>query len=267
MMILGRPVSDKAEGIISAIEQKLSKPVKYEFTDPAKTSCYGQCDPWRPEAYYIYSKESLFDITKKNRINIPFETNILHELTHLCQIEEGFPHTATKVNKQVFTNKVLYDELGSVFASSILDLNVDFRLKQSGYTSEYFYKNRMAHAEKMARKRGFSLAKSDIDFVQYACQLMCLNLVYAGTEMDNLLELYRAKNPALVNCVFKISSEILNISYYDAESCFRSLVFLFDAFNLWNTHQIIYQSTRYNLLKDVRANYPDIHTLEPFQQS
>lgn len=258
MIILGKSISDKTAAIISEIEKQLSKPVQYLFTDTSKTSSFGQCDPWPPEAYYVFSKQALFNIAKKNQVNIPFETNILHELIHLCQIERNFPHTGTQTNLITLANTALYHELGSNIASSILDLNVDFHLKQLGYTSEYFYKNRIIRADKIGRKIG---ELSEIDFVCYACLLMCLNISYAGPEMDNLLKLYKEKVPNLFFCVKEISSEISNIGYQDAESCFRSLVFLFDALNLWRTHQIYYRGAVYNSLEPVRADYQDIHIL------
>lgn len=152
MNILGKELSEKTASLIKEITQCLSRPVEYRFTDPSKTSSYGQCDAWQPDTYYIYCKESLLSAEKKNQINIAFETNLLHELYHLCQIEEGFPYTRTRCTSVTVTNQNYYDNLGSLFVSSILDLNVDFRLKQNGYTSSYFYNQRIIRAEKIIRK-------------------------------------------------------------------------------------------------------------------
>ena len=59
MNILGKELSEKTASLIKEITQCLSKPVEYRFTDPSKTSSYGQCDAWQPDTYYIYCKESL----------------------------------------------------------------------------------------------------------------------------------------------------------------------------------------------------------------
>lgn len=68
MNILGKELSEKTTVLINEITQHLSKSVEYRFTDPSKTASYGQCDPWQPDAYYIYCKESLLSTTKKNQM-------------------------------------------------------------------------------------------------------------------------------------------------------------------------------------------------------
>lgn len=261
MDILGKTVSEKTATIITEIEQRLRKPVKYQFTDPAKTKSFGQSDPWKPDAYYVYSKEALFNLTKKSVINIPFETNILHELMHLCQIEEGFPHTATIHTPQTLSDIDAYDNLGAMIVSSILDLNVDYRLKAYGYNSKYFYDHRINRAFKTIRRK--FTCDDDISFVYYALMLSFLDIVCGRDVMTRLLQEYRQKNQGLFNCVTTLSPEISAIGYNDAESSFRSLAFLFDTFNLWVTHELTYQNTTYHSTDEVRANFPGIHTLEP----
>ena len=108
MNILGKEISEKTASLISEIEQHLSKPVVYRFTDPSKTPSYGQCDPWQPDAYYVYCKETLLSVTRKKQVNIAFETNLLHELSHLCQIEENFPHTRTRNTPMTALNQAYY---------------------------------------------------------------------------------------------------------------------------------------------------------------
>lgn len=243
MILLGKPISSNTEALILEIEGSLKKPVHYAFTDPKKTSSFGQSDPWQPDSYYVYCKESLLNLTKRNQPNIPFETNILHELFHLCQAEEGFPYTGTKYNKMTEGNMDFFDRMGSLFSSTILDLDVDFRLKSNGYSSEYFYKNRIKRAEKLIMK-GVTCSTND-DFVQYACMLTCLNLQYRNSEMDNLLNLYQKKIPNLVFCILKMSEEISKIGYNDAVSTFNSLCYLFDSFNLWASHVVYFNGTTY----------------------
>ena len=152
MEILGKSISKQSAEIILRLEESLSKPVKYAYTDPTKTKSYGQTDLSQPDAYYIYSKQDLLHLTKPKAINIPFETNILHELSHCCQIEDGFPTVRTHNYTPENPNAEISFSLGNAIGSSILDLNVDYRLKQLGYTSEYFYDRRVAHAVKEARR-------------------------------------------------------------------------------------------------------------------
>lgn len=260
MIILGRHLSGRASQLVRSIEQNLGKPVHYRFTDENKTKSYGQCDPWQPDAYYVYSAKRLLSLSVSKRNNIPFETNILHELFHLCQIEDGFPHTGTKIISQISTDPLL-DQLGEIVCSSILDLDVDARLKKHGYTSVYFYKDRIQNAKQVLPECLTNLAK--IDFIRYACMLTCLNLAYSGESMNDLLDMLKIQNISLYSCVQELSSKIAQIGYTDTESAFRSLVLLFDSFNLWSTHDIIFRDTVFSSLSDAQSVFPDIHTLEP----
>nr|DAQ76835.1 MAG TPA: hypothetical protein [Caudoviricetes sp.] len=257
MKILGQVVSDKAAGIISDIENQLSKPVIYEFTDSSKTSVYGQSDPYQTKAYYVRSKESLTYITKSNMVNIPFETNIIHELSHLCQIEEGFPYTSTLSNSITNRNIESYNILGSVVVSLILDLNVDYRLKNNGYTSEYFYKERLRKAKKAAKEWG--AITNSYDFVFMAFQLVGIRLLSPREEALGALNLYKDANPGLVNCVEELSSKINEIGYNDASSAFECLVYIFNKINLWSTFSIFYKNVNYISTEAVLKDYPDIH--------
>lgn len=260
MIILGKELSEKTAQTILNIEKQLHKPVIYKFTDPKKTKSYGQCDAWQPDAYYVYSSEKLLNGAKKRQVNIPFETNLLHELFHLCQIEENYPCTGTLQTPQTLENLDFYDSMGSLFSSSILDLNVDLRLKQLGYTSSYFYTQRIIQADKIAR-RGH-VCTDALDFVRFAVQLMCLNLSYPNESMQDLLQLYLIKNPGLVQCVQELSQGISKIGFHNAEECFRSLVFLFSAFNLWATHVIYFQEKMYDSLDSVCADFPDVYAMD-----
>ncbi len=260
MNILGKELSEKTASLIKEITQCLSKPVEYRFTDPSKTSSYGQCDAWQPDAYYIYCKESLLSAAKKNQINIAFETNLLHELYHLCQIEEGFPYTRTRCTSVTVTNQNYYDNLGSLFVSSILDLNVDFRLKQNSYTSSYFYSQRIIRAEKIIRKG--HVYEGD-DFLSAALMLMFLKLAADPISVNQLLQLYLPKNQSLVVCCLSAAEAISQVGYNDPESAFGSLACLFGTFNLFSTHSIIFRGKEYTDFASAEMDYPGTRIVFP----
>lgn len=259
MVILGKTVSEKSSKIIADIEQRLKMPVKYVFTDPEKTRSYGYCDWTQPDAYYVACQEQLLSCARKKDINIPFETNLLHELFHLCQIEEGFPYTNTKAIGETLPDMDFHNKMGSQISSSILDLNVDFRLKEHGYFSEYFYGQRVIHAEKHIRKHpDFS---DPVQFVYTAMALLCLNLSFTQERMEPLLCLYNEKSPELINCVHTLSAEVSMIGYNSPESAFRSLVLVFNAFNIFATHSIRFRGKEYSDFASVQQDFPDIRVL------
>ena len=258
-IILGKEISPATTKYIAEIETSLHKPVVYQFTEPKKTKSYGQCDPWQSEAYYVYCKESLLQVTRKKEINIPFETNLLHELMHLQQIEEGYPHTATLRTAVTAQDPVFWDAMGTLVYSVVMDLNVEYRLNQLGYTSAYFHEQNCIRAEKDAR-HGY-IFRDEIQFVRMALQLMGLYLTCPRERMEKVLSIYSKKNQSLVNCVITISEEISEIGYSDAETTFRSLVFLFSAFNLWRSHQISFRGKDYRSVSAVKGDYRDIKIL------
>lgn len=100
----------------------------------------------------------------------------------------------------------------------------------------------------------------EINFVCYACMLTCLKLTYNGTDMDRLIGHYQEKAPGLDKCVCYLSENIAQIGFNDGFSTFKSLVFLFDTFNFWSTHTIIYMEQEFRSMNEVLDFYPDIHT-------
>lgn len=260
MNILGKELSEGTARLINDITQHLSKPVEYRFTDPSKTSAYGQCDPWQPDAHYVYCKESLLSTVKKNQTNVAFETNLLHELFHLCQIEEGFPYTRTLCTPVTVTNQSYNNNLGSLFASTVLDLNVDFRLKQNNYTSSYFYSQRIMRAEKIIRKG--HVYEGD-DFLSAALMLMFLKLAADPKSINQLLRLYLPENQSLVVCCLSVAEAISQIGYNDPESAFESLACLFGTFNLFATHYIIFRGKEYTDFVSAELDYPGTRIVLP----
>lgn len=261
MEILGRTISEKTAGLISDIEQKLSRPVVYDFTDPA-TREYGYCDYTQPETYCVYSAEALFNAAKKNQINIPFETNLLHELSHLCQIEEGFPYTCTKVTPETAHNSVYYDGLGSTILSTIMDLDVDCRLKRFGFDSRYFYGQRVIQFQKQLRQKIIYEKLGETEFARYAMMVTGLRVAFEDPKMNQVLSLLNTDNLTLLNCTNELTYCIKQIGYDSAEGAFRCLVFAFSAFNLFSTHLIVYRGKEYPDLASVREDFSDIRILK-----
>ena len=261
MKILDRTISEKTASLISIIEQSLSKPVVYGFTNPA-TKDYGYCDYTQPDAYYIYSAGSLFNAAKKNQVNVPFETNLLHELSHLCQIEEGFPYTITKTTPETSKNMEHYNVLGSILCSCILDLNVDSRLKSYGFDSHYFYGQKVINLEKILRKgTDYSKCASE-EFLKAALMISSLVLTYKSQKLAEAMQHLLPINEPLLRCVQDMTTGIKKIGYDTADGAFRCLVFVFSATGLFSTHSIVYRGKEYVDLSSVREDFSDIHILK-----
>lgn len=256
MEILGKAISEKTAALIADLEKKLNKPVIYQFTDPSKTKSFGSCDCSQEDAIYIYSKEALFNLTKANTVNTAFETNLLHQLLLACQVSEGFPQVQTKDSEITQSCAAFYDALGKFFADSVLSLNVDTRLKELGYTSDYFHKHSINQADKMLR-RGFHVT-NEVDFGRYACQMVMLKLCCPGAEMDALLTLLREKNAAMVTLVNRIADQISKQGYQTPEEVLTCLVLIFATFNLWFTHNILFGGKVYSSPEEVQEAFPDM---------
>lgn len=131
MKILNIEVSDRASNIIDKIGVSLKQPVKfYDISDIGRDS-FGSVDISEKSNHYkIYTKTNLFREV--------FETNIIHEMYYIVQIEEGFPYTATLKNDLTCKDIVFYENIGSAVISALLDLDVYKRLCKDGYNSEFF---------------------------------------------------------------------------------------------------------------------------------
>lgn len=109
----------------------------------------------------------------------------------MCQVEEGFPYTATMKTLQTLADLDSFDRLGSTIISSILDLNVDYRLKSYGYTSSYFNDNRINQAYKTIRRR--FTCDDPKDFIRYALMLSSLDIMCGRDMTMGLLQEYQQK--------------------------------------------------------------------------
>lgn len=95
--ILDKTLSPKTSEIVSGMESEFRLPVKYYPASerPNKSdSIYGSVDPYG--AGGVYKVWLRVDITDEL-----FETNLLHELTHIAQFEHDYPIVCSK-NSSVF---------------------------------------------------------------------------------------------------------------------------------------------------------------------
>ena len=255
MEILGKHISDQTAQLISQLEEKLAVPVTYQFTDTDRTTDFGLCR-LTEEGCCIYSKESLFTLTKAKAVNTAFETNLLHQLLRGVQQVEGYPFPQVKDTEITRSSPDFYEQLGWLYAASVLNLNVDARLKELGYDSAYFYRHAMNQADKMVRK-GCKF-NNEVDFTRYVCQLMLLKLACPGEEMNRLMGLYREKNAGLVVFANRLAEEIGKQGYATPEETFGALAILFCEFNLWFTHDLVFQGKRYADAEAVRKDFPQL---------
>ena len=256
MEILGKVISDKAAAEIEKLEKSLDRPVTYMLTDPAMTGSLGYCDASDPEVYKIYSKESLFNLTKEKALNVAFETNLLQQLFRAAQIAEGCPQVHTRENDTTAVNFLFYHQQGQLLAASVLELNVFARLKELGYDSDYFCRHSINQAARIARK-GWKI-DNEVDFSRFASQLMTLKLAHPGQEMDDLLELYKQDNPAMITLVNRLAGQIEKIGYDEGKKLLGCMAVVFTTFDLWFTHTVTYQGKEYGSYEEVKAELTDL---------
>ena len=256
MQILGKEISDRCAEAVAQLEDMLNKPVEYHLTDVAQTKSFGWCDLSRPEAYHIYSKESLFKLTKAKVVNPAFEANLIHQLLRACQAVEGFPAVETKVTELTRPSLDFYEQMGRLFTDGVYDLNVDKRMGALGFTLDYFYKHSINQADKMVRK-GWRI-NNELDFARFACQLTLLKLTCPGAQIENLLKLMREQNAGLAVQVNRMAEQMAQVGWSDGEETLGALAILFSSFNLWLTHRILYQGKAFEHFDAVREAFPEL---------
>lgn len=143
IQILNQTLSSKAAQLYEQIQSQLSKPLNIRPISDLNSQGarrYGALDFSHNDAYYVYLSTDLH--------SEPFEVNMLHELHHIQQIEQGFP-TVNSNNPERFNsqNKSYYRLIGAHLQSVVLDLDVWNWLTQREMNIRFFTKNYIKEAK------------------------------------------------------------------------------------------------------------------------
>lgn len=198
---------------------------------------FGACDT---SSYKIFLKTDLYVE--------PFETNVLHELYHLCQHEEGFPTTGMLVNDITRHDQYYFKGLGSAVTSSLYDLDVYKRLMLDGYDSSYFHKSRYKSLKGELSKATPFECKDKYDFAYWSAN--CVTLLCAPKRDEFLLSKLRQGNSRLYYSAYSLYLMFCENGYSDAKSCFISIAEAFRILDIWDVEEVQYKGNLFHSYDD-----------------
>lgn len=237
--ILGRTLSPKTSDLVSSMEATFRFPVEYYSISamPNKSrDAHGTVDPFGSNGQYkVWLSLNLTDER--------FETNLLHELTHIVQIEQGYPCVCNKDSADYHSpDRSFVESLGSRLGSAVLDVDVQERLLEDGYSNCEFAEENAAGL----------IGNSDHDYTRlddplnYAIFVTSLLLTASLVGEATREDLYAAYNryPPVVNDVRFLYDEMRRIGASTPERAAASLGAIIDRLSLWPYYFILLKGRR-----------------------
>lgn len=126
MEILGIKISESTAELIENLYASLSKPVRYLPLDGE--DILGAIEVSETPAGGVYSVSLLTAIDGRL-----FESNVLYELYHIRQFEQGFPTLCSKNSELLRTQNEFVEELRGTILSTVLDLEVFVQLMENRF--------------------------------------------------------------------------------------------------------------------------------------
>lgn len=135
MKILSKTLSERTAEIITTIERNVHLHVSYLPIAKRPNQSYGVAGTVNP-----YGENGIYPVWLDTRLpDQVFEADVLHELRHIVQAENGFSSVCNKETDAFHSkDRPFIQEVGSHIASTVLDIDVIRWLDQLGYSSEYF---------------------------------------------------------------------------------------------------------------------------------
>lgn len=233
MRILNKKISGKTISIINTLTTKFKKPVHYLPLSP-KIGGFGAADYFSdPRNYLIYLSTTLDGEA--------FETNILHELFHIVQIESGFPVTGTQNNFITASDPAFFDDLGRRIQVTILDLDVNSNLVLNGYSSDYFINSRF---ESLKSILGAHYNFTDkYNLAHFIVQFILFLQLASKEQINYICPLLDAKYNNITHKAKEISNDISSIGFNTPLTVAKCFCYLFTSLDLWDIQLFIYNNT------------------------
>lgn len=238
-VILGKTLSPKTSEIVSGMESEFRFPVKYYPASerPNKSdSIYGSVDPCGAGGFYkVWLR---VDITDEL-----FETNLLHELTHIAQIERGYPTVCNKDSADFHSSdRDFVKNLGAHLGSTVLDIDVQRRLLEHGYANCEFAEE---NADRLiaASSHDYTRLNDPLNYAILVVDLLMVASLVSTATRDALCTAYGRYTPVVADVRF-LYDKIQQIGTSTPEKAAASLGAIIDHLSLWPYYLIYLGSKR-----------------------
>lgn len=225
--ILNHQLTDKTYEIFCTLSSSFLKPLEFKSIDDINIGGFGAADYWANGCYTIYLKT---DLPKE-----AFETNLLHELFHIQQMEEGYPNLRNYSNSKDIEQEYI-DDFGRRLQVCILDIDVERRLNLNGYYSSYFIKQRYKTI-KTINKNKYSF-DDNFDRQHFTIQFALFVSLASNSQKEFAIPYINSQFPGLTDDAVEISKKILDIGFDNPLRCIKCFSFLLNHFDIWKYHII-----------------------------
>lgn len=227
-VILGKTLSPQTSEIVSGMESEFRLPVKYYPASerPNKSdSVYGSVDPYGAGGFYkVWLR---VDITDEL-----FETNLLHELTHIAQVERGYPAVCNKDSADFHSSdRSFIEELGAHLGSTVLDIDVQERLLERGYANCEFAEENAARLI-AASSHDYTRLNDPLNYAILVVDLLMVASLVSTATRDALCTAYGRYTPVVADVRF-LYDKIQQIGTFTPEKAAASLGAIIDHLSLW----------------------------------
>lgn len=227
-VILGKTLSPKTSEIVSGMESEFRLPVKYYPASerPNKSdSIYGSVDPYGAGGFYkVWLR---VDITDEL-----FETNLLHELNHITQVEEGYPIVCNKNSADFLSSsRDFIEELGAHLDSAVLDIDVQKRLLACGYENCEFAEQNAAGLIATSN-HDYNHLDDPLNYAMLVVSLLMTAALVSTATQDALYTAY-GRYPLVISDVRFLYAKIQQIGAATPEKAAASLGAIIDHLSLW----------------------------------
>jgi hypothetical protein len=155
-----------------------------------------------------------------------FEQNAAHELLHALQIKEGWPTIKSRLRDESVTAQV-----ASMLASTVLDLNVEDRLKQVSFDSTPVINDQYRNLKKVALEENIPLTVSN-RWRKAVMMYVYASLTQPTRRWTKLKELFLKRAPHIAKKGEELASTLKRCGWNNPDQALASMIAIRESLGL-----------------------------------
>ena len=229
MEIFNKVISEKAEKDIKNLTSAFSK--KTEFFDITQTTLkgFGAVYHDNPEMYEVYVSSLLEGEA--------FETNIICELLHIKEAENGFPTSGIKNSETVLKEKnvAFFQYLNHSLQSAVLDINVFSQLVNMGYDTSFFTNHKLKLIKEVSPEINM---EDKYNQASFALQFILFALTAKNEEYEEAKNFLNSIFNGYADEIVPMIEDIKKIGYDTPYKAAQIMAYITDKYSLWDVFYI-----------------------------
>lgn len=234
MQILKKEISPKTATLASQVEQTSHLPIQYfdiSKRPNANDSVAGTVD--------VHPIDGIYKVWLQSALpQKPFESDLLHELHHITQIESGYSEICNKNIAEFYSpDKPFIQEVGSHLSSVVLDIDVNIWLTQNGYLYDYFSTENLKALLKNRNHR-YNRLSDPLNFANLCVALLHAALSSGGSSMQELCDAY-SSYPQVTRAASKLYDELTAATIDNPKAALLGHCLVIDSLDLWKYYYVV----------------------------